>query len=116
MSGERSNRALIYCDSETIDAAIRGKTKREGGLDKEQIQILMFEAGIQPERVEFVNATWCKSDRHKRPAKKKNSKALRKMLKVYRRVVLDSCDNPNQIYTDSWAASAIGVRSASVTR
>ena len=46
MSGERSNRALIYCDPETIDAAIRGKTKREGGLDKEQIQILMFEGRL----------------------------------------------------------------------
>ena len=55
MSGERSNRKYIYCDPETIDAAIGGKTKSEGGLDKEQIQILMFEAGIQPEKVEFIN-------------------------------------------------------------
>jgi hypothetical protein len=116
MSAERSNRKYIYCDPETIDAAISGKTKSEGGLDKEQIQILMFEAGIQPEKVEFIKTGWCKPNRRKRPQKKKNSKALRKMLKVYRQVVLDRCNNPNQIYHDSWAASAAGARSAPVTR
>ena len=116
MSGERSNRKYIYCDPETIDAAIRGKTKSEGGLDKEQIQILIMEAGIQPEKVEFIKTGWHKQNRRKRPQQKKNSKALRKMLKVYRQVVLDSCYNPNQIYHDSWAASATGVRSAPVTR
>ena len=101
-----SNRRYIYCDAETIDAAIRGKTKREGGLDKEQIQLLMFEAGIPIDKVEYNNTSWNKPNRRKANTTRKNSKALRKMLKTVKQVVLDTCCNPNQIYHCSWAANA----------
>ena len=104
-----SNRRYIYCDAETIDAAISGKTKRQGGLDKEQIQLLMFEAGIDIDKVEYNYTSWNKPNRRKPNStrnRRKNSKALRKMLKTVKQIVLAACCNPNQIYHCSWAANA----------
>ena len=70
----------------------------------------MFEAGIPIDKVEYNATAWNKPNRRKANNKKKNSKALRKMLRTVRQVVLDTCFNPNQVYHVSWAANAADIK------
>ena len=66
----------------------------------------MFEACIPIDKVEYNNTGWNRPNRRKANTTRKNSKALRKMLKTVKQVVLDTCSNPNQMYHCSWAANA----------